>query len=159
MMPTWCTGSSHSAQHFPVPEGLLQDTRLQPYVHDCQITVHEGQHTYRFCIFFKCHCCLQPNPLLSAVGSQFRGDAVVMRLGGTSSVINMQGRDVAVADYMMLLYMQCSGGSDNYWHWLQLCSSYQWACQGKGTTSKFPHLREAYEPTCAILESCSCVAM
>jgi len=113
-MPTRCTGSSRSAQRFPVPEGLLQDARLQPYVHDCQITVHEGRHTYRFCIFFKRHCRLQPNPLLSAVGSQFRGDAVVMRLGGASSVINMRGRDVAVADYMMLLYVQRSGGGDNY---------------------------------------------
>ena len=113
-MLTRCTGSSRSAQHFPVPESLLQGARLQPYVHDCQITVHEGWHTYRFCIFFKRHCCLQPNPLLSAVGNQFQGDAMVMRLGGASSVINMQGRDIAVADYMMLLYVRHSGGNDNY---------------------------------------------
>jgi len=53
-------------------------------------------------------------PTIECVGSQFQGDAVVMRLGGASSVINTQGRDVAVADYMMLLYMQCSGGGNNY---------------------------------------------
>ena len=100
MMLTHCTGLSRLSQHFPVAESLLQDARMQPYVHDCEVTVHKGRHTYRFCIFFKRHCHLQSNPLLSTMGNQFRGNAVVMRVGG-SSVVNMHGRDAAVADFMM----------------------------------------------------------
>lgn len=101
-MPTRCDGLSRAARRFPIPESLLQDAVLQPYVHNCHVTVHEGRHTYRYCIFFKRHCRLQPNPLLSGVDGQFRGDAVVMRLGvGSCSVVNMRGRDVAIADYMM----------------------------------------------------------
>lgn len=105
MMPTRCTSPnpSRTAKRFPVPESLLQDATLQPYVHNCQVTVHEGRHTYKFCIFFKRHCRLQRNALLSGVGNHFRGDAVVMRVGvGPRSVVNMRARDVAVADYMML---------------------------------------------------------
>ncbi|KAI6136017.1 hypothetical protein F5141DRAFT_986102, partial [Pisolithus sp. B1] len=67
--------------HFPIVESLLQDTPLQPYIHDCQVIVHEGQHTYYYCVFFKCHCQLQTNILLSSIGSEFCGDIVVMRIG------------------------------------------------------------------------------
>lgn len=101
MMPTRCASSSRNAPRFPVPESLLQDATLQPYIHNCQVTIHEDRHTYRFCIFFKRHCHLVPNPLLSGMGCLFRGDVVVMRVGEGSSVVNMRGRDVAIADFMI----------------------------------------------------------
>ncbi|KAG6369919.1 hypothetical protein JVT61DRAFT_13386 [Boletus reticuloceps] len=99
-MLTRCANSSRRSQRFPVVESLLQDARVQPYVHNCQVIVHEGRHTYRFCVFFKRHCHLQLNPILGRMGGQFRGDVVVMRVG-ESSVVNMQGRDAIVADFMM----------------------------------------------------------
>ncbi|KAI6102049.1 hypothetical protein EDD17DRAFT_1489529, partial [Pisolithus thermaeus] len=100
-IPTRCANLSHKAQHFPVPESMLQGACLQPYVHSCQVTVHEAQHTYWFCIFFKQHCYLPLNPALSAGGSLFQGDAAIMQLGEASHVVNMRGRDVAIADFMM----------------------------------------------------------
>ncbi|KAG6371101.1 hypothetical protein JVT61DRAFT_10642 [Boletus reticuloceps] len=103
-MHTRCSSLSRLVQRFPVPESLLQDARLQPYVHDCHVTVHEGRHTYCFRIFFKRHCRLLPNPILSGMDYQFRGDAVVVRIGGIASAVNMRGRDSVIADFMMHSY-------------------------------------------------------
>ncbi|KAI6116971.1 hypothetical protein EDD17DRAFT_1416939, partial [Pisolithus thermaeus] len=72
-MLTRCASLSLNAIRYPVAESVLQDAALQPYVHNCQITVHEGRHTYHYCIFFKRHCRLRANPMLG----KFRGDVVV----------------------------------------------------------------------------------
>ncbi|KAI6102802.1 hypothetical protein F5141DRAFT_963843, partial [Pisolithus sp. B1] len=85
---------------FPIAESLFQESCLQPYIHNCEVTVIEGQHTYCFHVFFKQHCCLHQNLLLSRDNSEFRGDAVIMRVG-TRSVVNMRPRDAALADYMV----------------------------------------------------------
>ncbi|KAG1761661.1 hypothetical protein EDD22DRAFT_731586, partial [Suillus occidentalis] len=77
MMLTRCSGHSRSAQHFPVPESLFEDATVQPYVHNCFVTVHEGRHTYRFYIIFKWHLHLRANSLLSSGDHQFQGDVVV----------------------------------------------------------------------------------
>ena len=50
--------SRHSAvsrytYHYPYVESMFEDAVLQPYIHDCLVTVHEGRHTYRFSVFFK----------------------------------------------------------------------------------------------------------
>ncbi|KAI6096405.1 hypothetical protein F5141DRAFT_964374, partial [Pisolithus sp. B1] len=101
-MPTRCADSSQmvTASRFPNAESLFQEPCLQPYIHNCEVTIVEGRHTYRFHVFFKRHCRLRPNPLLSRDDNEFRGDAVVMRVG-TRSVVNMRPRDAALADYMM----------------------------------------------------------
>ncbi|KAI6143394.1 hypothetical protein BKA82DRAFT_3921248, partial [Pisolithus tinctorius] len=85
---------------FPIAESLFQESCLQPYIHNCEVTIVEGWHTHRFCVFFKQHCHLRLNPLLSSDDSKFQGDAVVMRVGARS-VVNMRPRDAALADYMM----------------------------------------------------------
>ncbi|KAG2127271.1 uncharacterized protein EDB93DRAFT_1096597, partial [Suillus bovinus] len=54
-----------------------------PYVHNCVVTLHEGRHIYQFCVFFKRHCRLRTNPLLSSIDHILRGDAVVMRIGAS----------------------------------------------------------------------------
>ncbi|KAG1723375.1 hypothetical protein EDD22DRAFT_962006 [Suillus occidentalis] len=101
-MLTRCSNRSRSAQRFPVVEGLLNYAAVQPYVHNCFVTLREGRHTYQFCVFFKRHRHLGVNPLLSSVEHIFRGDAVVMRIGvGGDSVVNMRGRDNALADFVM----------------------------------------------------------
>ncbi|KAI6104687.1 hypothetical protein EDD17DRAFT_1466019, partial [Pisolithus thermaeus] len=88
-MLTRCAAMSHGSPHFPMAEMLLQDATLQPYVHNCQVTVHEGQHTHNYCIFFKQHCQLQVNTLLSGDG-EFQGDVMVMRISTwTCWAVNM----------------------------------------------------------------------
>ncbi|KAI6120545.1 hypothetical protein EV401DRAFT_1859664, partial [Pisolithus croceorrhizus] len=83
---------------YPVAESVLQDAALQPYVHNCQITVHEGRCTYHYCIFFKWHCRLRANAMLD----KFQGDVVIMKIGTrVLSVVNMRVRDIAIADYIV----------------------------------------------------------
>ncbi|KAG1750311.1 hypothetical protein EDD22DRAFT_785287, partial [Suillus occidentalis] len=101
-MLTRCSGHSRTAQRFPVPESLLEEATVQPYVHNCFVNVREGRHVYRFCIFFKRHLHLRANMLLSRGNNKFRGDAVVMRIGvNNPSVVNMRGRDNALADFII----------------------------------------------------------
>ncbi|KAG2355486.1 hypothetical protein BDR07DRAFT_1191760, partial [Suillus spraguei] len=76
-MLTRCSGRSHAAQRFPVPESLLEEAAVQPYVHNCFVNVWEGRYIHRFCIFFKRHLRLRANMLLSTGGRKFQGDAVV----------------------------------------------------------------------------------
>jgi len=99
-MPTRCASASRSANRFPVTESLLQDFRLQPYIHNCEVSVIEGRHTYKFSVFFKRHCRLHLNPLLGGDVTDFHGDAVVMRVG-IGAMVNMRSRDTGIADYMM----------------------------------------------------------
>ncbi|KAG2059882.1 hypothetical protein BDR06DRAFT_873120 [Suillus hirtellus] len=85
-----CSGHSCTARCFSVPERLLEEATIQPYVHNCFVNMHEGRHIYRFCIFFKRHVCLRANMLLSRGDCKFRGDAVVMRIRvNNTSVVNM----------------------------------------------------------------------
>ena len=82
-------------------ETLLQEAALQPYIHDCQITVYEGRHTYQYCVFFKRHCRLRTNTLLSGADDGFRGDIAIMRIGSRTRVMNMRARDSAITDYII----------------------------------------------------------
>jgi hypothetical protein len=101
-MLTRCSGHSRTAQRFPVPESLFEEATVQPYVHNCLITVREGRHIYRFCVFFKRHLRLRANSLLSTGDHEFRGDAVVMKIGvNNPSVVNMRGRDNVLADFII----------------------------------------------------------
>ncbi|KAG1865295.1 hypothetical protein F4604DRAFT_1586028 [Suillus subluteus] len=101
-MLTRCSDRSRNGKHFPVPESLLDCASVQPYVHNCLVTLHEGRHVYQFSVFFKWHCRLQTNPLLSSSDHIFQGDAVVMRIGvSAGSIVNMRGRDNSLADFIM----------------------------------------------------------
>ncbi|KAG1889728.1 uncharacterized protein F5891DRAFT_965218 [Suillus fuscotomentosus] len=101
-MLTRCSDRSCNAKRFPVPESLLNDATVQPYVHNCLVTLHEGRRICQFCIFFKWHCHLRINTLLSSDGNVFRGDAAITRVGTSAgSVVNMRGRDNALADFIM----------------------------------------------------------
>ncbi|KAG1743615.1 uncharacterized protein EDB91DRAFT_1051206, partial [Suillus paluster] len=87
---------------FPVPESLLEEATMQPYVHNCFVNVCEGRHIYRFCIFFKRHLHLRANVLLSRGYHKFQGNAVVMRVGANHpSVVNMRASDNALADFII----------------------------------------------------------
>ncbi|KAF8135411.1 hypothetical protein EV363DRAFT_1159366 [Boletus edulis] len=99
---------SRSAVRFPVAESLFQDSSVQPYIHNCEVTVLDGQHVHRFRVFFKRHRHLPWNPSLSDCNHIFRGDVVVMRVGKgpLQAVVNMRARDSEVADYMISLFAQ-----------------------------------------------------
>ncbi|KAF9233012.1 hypothetical protein BU15DRAFT_7429, partial [Melanogaster broomeanus] len=77
IMPTRCANTSRLANRFPIAESLLQDFRLQPYIHNCEVSVIEGRHTYKFSVFFKRHCRLHSNTLLGGDVADFHGDVVV----------------------------------------------------------------------------------
>lgn len=96
-MLTRCADASHGSPHFPMAEALLQEAALQPYIHNCQVTVVEGRHTYQYCVFFKRHCRLPANRLLNNI-HEFRGDVAIMRIGAQTRVVNMRGRDSVIAD-------------------------------------------------------------
>ncbi|KAF8125874.1 hypothetical protein EV363DRAFT_1175335 [Boletus edulis] len=100
-MITHCADASRGLLRFPMAETLLQEAALQPYIHDCQVTVCEGRHTYHYHVFFKCHCCLRTNTMLSDGDDHFQGDVAIMRVGSWTGVVNMHGRDSAIADYII----------------------------------------------------------
>ncbi|KAI6098786.1 hypothetical protein EDD16DRAFT_1498195 [Pisolithus croceorrhizus] len=43
-MPTRCADSSQTvtASRFPIAESLFQEPCLQPYIHNCEVTIVEG---------------------------------------------------------------------------------------------------------------------
>ncbi|KAG2091537.1 uncharacterized protein F5147DRAFT_779998 [Suillus discolor] len=47
-MLTRCSNRSRKAQRFPVVESLLNYAAVQPYVHNCFVTLHEGRHITSF---------------------------------------------------------------------------------------------------------------
>jgi hypothetical protein len=83
----------------------MADGAIQPHIHDCIVNVQEGQHTYRYRVFFKRHRRLRFNWSLPlrAGRDTLRGDIVVMRMGTLHPrpVINMRARDSAISDYMI----------------------------------------------------------
>jgi hypothetical protein len=96
---------------YPVAEAYFQQPHIQPYIHDCHVTVREHRNTYRYCVFFKNHRHLRVNQfLLKGDGHaelKFRGDAVVMRVGTRTGFVNMRERDTAISDWAMERFVVC----------------------------------------------------
>ena len=47
LVPTQCKFPLRAVGlHFPYTESILEDVKIQPYVHDCIMNVIEGTHTY-----------------------------------------------------------------------------------------------------------------
>jgi len=92
-------------QQFPFVENYIARHSIQPWVHNCAVTVQEGLNIYRFMVFFKRHHTFGPNRSLQALlqgqPSLVRLDVVVMRIGKASSFVNMRGRDSVLADWLM----------------------------------------------------------
>ena len=81
---------------YPFPENHMDKNTIQPYIHNCIITVHERQNSYQYMVFFKRHCHLRPNNSLHKLRGRrpiLNGDVIVMRIGSTSSYVNMRDRD------------------------------------------------------------------
>ena len=99
---------AQTTDQYPVPKSVFDDPTMQPYIHDCLVHVHEGEHTYQFRIFFKCHCRLCVNQTMHiSDGHPFRGDALVMRVGACDchSVVNMREHDTILSDFVINKYV------------------------------------------------------
>ncbi|KAF8957896.1 hypothetical protein BDZ97DRAFT_1924155 [Flammula alnicola] len=100
--------AQRSMKRYPFAENHLGESVLQPWVHNCVVTVQEGRHTYRYMIFFKRHRLFGPSQCLQTLSngqpSFLRSDVVVMRIGTTASYVNMRGRDSVLADWLMCRY-------------------------------------------------------
>ena len=99
--------SKNMANRYPHPECLLDDAAVQPYIHNCDVHVHEGNHMYSFIMFFKRHCRLGFNnailPIRGSTRARFRGDILVMRLSvrNAKGVVNMRERDSILSDWVI----------------------------------------------------------
>jgi hypothetical protein len=102
-IPTRC--AAQNSRRYPYIEALFDGAAIQPYIHDCTVTIHEGQQTHHFVAFFKRHCRLTRNRSFASTAN-FRGDCVVIRRSARNerSVVNMRGRDTALADWMVPRY-------------------------------------------------------
>lgn len=97
---------------YPYAENYMQNSQIQPYIHNCVVTVHEGINTYRFMVFFKNHQHLPRNSCFVALRcSNLRGDVLVMRIGARFSYVNMRERDTILVDWFMRRYVECSSCS------------------------------------------------
>ena len=91
---------------YPLAEAMLDQSKIQPYIHDCVITVHEGAYIYKYRIFFKRHCFLSLNPTITQNSNSevapFRGDILVMRVSTKNSFcVNFRERDTILADFLV----------------------------------------------------------
>lgn len=84
---------------------VLDQAKIQPYVHDCLVQVQEGAEVHRLRVFYKRHRRLRVNnalPFMRRNAPIIRGDFVVMRVGVfPGSVVNMRGRDTVISDWMI----------------------------------------------------------
>ena len=90
---------------YPFPENHIDKNAIQPYVHNCIVTIYENKILYRYMTFYD-H--LRPNNSLYKLRggrSILKGDVIVMRVGSTSSYVNMCNRDTILADWFMQRYV------------------------------------------------------
>ena len=98
-----CPSSVHT--RLPFPENNLGDLQLQPYIHNCAVTIYEGRRTHRYMVFYKRHCRLQANRCLTTMvqdaATTIRGDVIVMRLGSKATHVNLRSGDAKRTDWLM----------------------------------------------------------
>lgn len=88
---------------YPLVEGVLDDMSIQPYVHNCSVSVLHKNRWSRYIVFFKVHRRLPVNRAVSLVARtrSIRGDVVVMRIGVDGRVVGMRHGDAVVADQIV----------------------------------------------------------
>ena len=102
---TWqmCPFSIHT--RLPFPENHLGELQLQPYVHNCAVTIREGHRTHCFMVFFKRHCCLLANQCLMTMvqgdTTTIQGNVIIMRMGSKASYVNLRTGDAKRTDWLM----------------------------------------------------------
>lgn len=85
---------------FPVVEAMFSDHILQPYIHDCLVTVHRRGRKHQFRIFCKNHKLMKKNS--SIPGNEgWKGDILVMRGGLKSYGVNLRSKDSSLINYIV----------------------------------------------------------
>lgn len=96
------TGPDHRYSRYPCVEGVLDDTRLQSYIHDFFIRVFVKRKPSIFRVFFKRHKNLPRNSFLD-----IQGDVIVMRVASRNrnSLVNLRSSDIRLLDRSLMKYV------------------------------------------------------
>ncbi|OJT05512.1 hypothetical protein TRAPUB_3668 [Trametes pubescens] len=80
---------------YPLVESVLGDMSIQPYVHNCSVSILHKNRWSQYIVFFKLHSRLPVNRSVSFVARShsIRGDVAVMRIGFDGRVVNMRHGD------------------------------------------------------------------
>lgn len=89
---TRCDGE----RRFPCPEFHFTGASTQSFIHNFTVTVRDGRYDYTFVVFLKRHCRLSNNQSIPSC----QGDVLVMKLGKEGKVVNLNGRDSALASFV-----------------------------------------------------------
>ena len=104
-----CPFSVHS--QLPIPENHFGQLQLQPYIHNCMVTIWEGHCQHHFMVFFKRHCCLLENQCLKTMvqgdATTIQGNVIIMRMGSKASYVNLRTGDTKRTDWLMRQW-ECS---------------------------------------------------
>ncbi|OCH84648.1 hypothetical protein OBBRIDRAFT_741238 [Obba rivulosa] len=86
--------------HYPLIESVLDDMRIQPYVHNSFIRVLHNNQIYTYLVFYRIHRRLPINRTVSLVAHScsVRGNVVVIRTDRDGRVIGMRHGDAVVFD-------------------------------------------------------------
>lgn len=85
-------------------ESVLAESRIQPYVHDCFVTIQDDRRTHYFRVYLKRHAHLRTNEYLPQENDfDLHGALFVMRSAAMepSSVVNMRGGDARLSDWLI----------------------------------------------------------
>ena len=88
----------------PLAESVLGERRIQPYVHDCFVSIQDDRCTHHFRVFLKRHAWLRTNKYLPGENNfDMHGSLFVMRVAAMESlsVVNMRGGDAKLSDWMI----------------------------------------------------------
>jgi hypothetical protein len=89
---------------YPLAEGFLDQANIQPYIHDCLVTVSTPSRTIKFRIFFKNHCRLTANACWPPRAQTLRGDVLIMRVGVRAMLVNFRPGDASISDRIIERY-------------------------------------------------------
>ena len=88
----------------PLAESILGERRIQPYVHDCFVSIQDDHCTHHFRVFLKRHARLHTNKYLPGENNfDMHGSLFVMRVAAMESLsmVNMRGGDAKLSDWMI----------------------------------------------------------
>ena len=88
----------------PLAESVLAERRIQPYVHDCLVSIQDDRCTHHFRVFLKRHARLRTNKYLAGKNNfDMHGSLFVIRVAAmeSSSVVNMRSGDAKLLDWMI----------------------------------------------------------
>ncbi|KAH6910963.1 hypothetical protein BKA70DRAFT_1220043 [Coprinopsis sp. MPI-PUGE-AT-0042] len=93
------TLESHDGR-YPLVEAFLADEKIQPFIHDCLVTVSYCGRRHQFRVFYKNHKLLKRNRSLPH-NSTWRGDILVVRGGVKTFGVNLRAKDTKLIDYVV----------------------------------------------------------